>query len=142
MWLKKNVILLSGAPCLRDLAKDKVATQTPKPGPRQRGDNQRQKRGVAACRLRESGGAARLAASGEMARTREVAMPQWNRLRPFSFSLAFSITLVAMALVLGGCGGHCGGNFSLTIIQNPIFSAQPSPPGGATQKFKVSGGLL
>jgi len=23
MWLKKNVILLSGAPCLRDLSKDK-----------------------------------------------------------------------------------------------------------------------
>jgi len=69
-------------------------------------------------------------------------MPQWNRLRPFSFSLAFSITLVAMALVLGGCGGHCGGIVPCTIIEIQISPANPSVAVGSTQQFKVSGDYL
>lgn len=69
-------------------------------------------------------------------------MPRWTRLEPFSLSLALSITLGAMAPVLGGCGGHCSGIVPCVIIQIQISPANPSVAVGSTQQFKVSGDYL
>ncbi len=69
-------------------------------------------------------------------------MPRRNRLRNFSFSLAFSIILVAMALVLGGCGGQCGGLVSCSIIEIQISPVNPSVAVGSKQQFKATGDYL
>ncbi len=71
----------------------------------------------------------------------EVAMPRWNRLGPFSSSL-FSITLGAITLVLGGCGGHCSGIVPCVIVEIQISPTNPSVALGSTQQFKVSGDYL